>query len=117
MSSIWGGPVRIASRIPAVVLAPFALARSAVSLRLGGGLRAADDERREQSGAGRRLLHHDEARSLQVLDDPLGGDLRHVLVGLMHPLFAAIAQGESDCLGQVVRVRGVSLSSSGMGEL
>ena len=31
--------------------------------------------------------------SLQVLDDPLGGDLRHVLVGLMRPLFAAIAQG------------------------
>ena len=39
-----------------------------------------------------------------MLDDPLGGDLRHVLVGLMHPLFAAIAQGESDCLGKVVRV-------------
>jgi hypothetical protein len=32
-----------------------------------------------------RLLHDDEARPLQVLDDPLGGDLRHVLVGLMHP--------------------------------
>jgi hypothetical protein len=52
----------------------------------------------------RGLSHNDEARSRQVRDDPLGGDLGYVLVGLMHPLFAAIAQGESDCLGKVVRV-------------
>ncbi len=56
--------------------------------------------------AERRLPHDNEARSLKMLDDPLGGDLRHVLVGLMHPLFAAIAQGESDCLSKVVRVSG-----------
>ena len=52
-----------------------------------------------------RLPHDDEARLLQVLDDPLGGNCGHVLVGLMHALFAAIAQGESDCLGKVVRGR------------
>ncbi len=67
--------------------------------------------------AERRLSHDDEARSLQVLDDPLGGDLRHVLVGLMHPLFAAIAQGESDASARSRGSAGVSLSSSGMGEL
>ena len=58
-----------------------------------------------------------KARSLHVLDDPLGGDLRHVLVGLMHPLFAAIAQGESDCLGKVVRVGGRKLVVVGDGRL
>ena len=61
----------------------------------------------------RGLPHNDEARSLQVLDDPLGGDLRHVLVRLMHTLFAAIAQGESDCLGKVVRVGGRKLGVVG----
>ena len=45
---------------------------------------------------------------------PLGGDLRHVLVGLMHPLFAAIALGEGDCLGKVARIRGRKLVSSGI---
>ena len=64
-----------------------------------------------------RLSHDDEARPLQVLDDPLGGDLRHVLVGLMHPLFAAIAKGESDCLGKVMRVGGRKLVVVGHGRL
>ncbi len=65
--------------------------------------------------AERRLSHDHEARSLQVLDDPLGGDLRHVLVGLMHTLFAAIAQGESDCPRKVVRVGGRELIVVGHG--
>jgi hypothetical protein len=43
-------------------------------------------------------------RPLQVLDDPLGGDLRHVLVALVHPLSTPIAQGERDRLGQVARI-------------
>jgi hypothetical protein len=65
--------------------------------------------------AERRLSHDDEARSLQVLDDPLGCDLRHVFVGLMHTLFAAEAQGESDCLGKVLRVGGRKLVIVGRG--
>jgi hypothetical protein len=50
-----------------------------------------------------------------VLDDPLGGDLRHILVRLMLTLFAAIAQGESDCLRKVVRVGGRKLVVVGHG--
>ena len=45
--------------------------------------------------AERRLPHDDEARSLQVLDDPLGGDLRHDFVGVMDALAALIAQGRN----------------------
>jgi hypothetical protein len=36
-----------------------------------------------------------------VLDDPLSGDLRHVFIGLVHALFASIAKGKGDCLGEV----------------
>jgi hypothetical protein len=36
-----------------------------------------------------------------VLDDPLGGDLRHVFVGLVHALYAPTAQREGDRFGQV----------------
>jgi hypothetical protein len=50
-----------------------------------------------------------------VLDDPLGGDLRHVFVGLVHPLLPAIAQREGDRLGQVARIGGGELVVVGLG--
>jgi integrase len=47
-----------------------------------------------------------------VLDNPLGGDLRHIFVGVMHPLFAAIAQGESN--GAVCRAYAAQRGSPSM---
>jgi hypothetical protein len=50
----------------------------------------------------RRLLHHDEYRSLKVLHKPLGDDLRHELVGVVDSLAALIAQGERESVGDVI---------------
>jgi hypothetical protein len=43
-----------------------------------------------------RLLHHDEARALQMLHEPLGDDLGHDLVGVVDALAALEAQGEGE---------------------
>jgi hypothetical protein len=39
---------------------------------------------------------------IQVTHDPLGRDLRHVIVRLMDPLATAVLQGEGDGAGEVV---------------
>lgn len=40
----------------------------------------------------RRLFHHDGPRALQMRNQPLSGDLRHVLVGRSRPLAALEAK-------------------------
>jgi len=41
----------------------------------------------------RRSLHDDEARSLEMLHEPLGDDARHDLAAVANLLSAAVAQG------------------------
>jgi hypothetical protein len=56
----------------------------------------------------------DKPRSLQVLDKPLGRDLRHQLVAVVHPLAAVEAQREGEGLLKIIR-RGRGLLSRGAG--
>ena len=57
----------------------------------------------ERSAAAyRRFLHHDEPRTLEVLDQALGDDRRHELVGVVRALPALKASGERQGIGDVV---------------
>ncbi len=51
-----------------------------------------------------RLFHDDKSRPRQVLNNPLGGDLHHIFVGLVDTLSALITQGKRDSLGEVMRM-------------
>ena len=51
----------------------------------------------------RRPFHDHEARSLQMLDKPLGDDLRHDLIRVVDALAALVAQGEGQRGRQVGR--------------
>jgi hypothetical protein len=59
--------------------------------------------------AERRLLHDDEACALKVADNALGGDSRHVLVGMMDALATFELQSEGNSIGEVARVCGSQL--------
>ena len=56
-----------------------------------------------------------EARSLQMLNKPLGDNLRREFVCVMDSLAAVEAQREGERRGNLRRVGGRSLSASGIG--
>src|SRR5208337_1162923 len=60
-----------------------------------------------------RPLHDDESGALKVLHEPLGDDLRHDLVGVVHALAALVAQREGERRGKVARVGGGELVAVG----
>jgi hypothetical protein len=55
--------------------------------------------RKRRPAHGRRLFHDDEARSLQMLREPLGDDPRHYLAAVLNLLSTAVAQREGERLG------------------
>ena len=64
-----------------------------------GGLAAA-----VAMSAKRRLLHHNEARAMQVSDEQFCNDGRHEFVGVMPAFFALEFQREGEGVGQVVGI-------------
>lgn len=63
----------------------------------------------------RRLAHHDVTRPLQILDQPLGGDLRYYLVRAVHASPAVEPQGEGAGLRQFVPGGGAEIGGFGHG--
>jgi hypothetical protein len=55
-----------------------------------------------------RLFHDDEARSLQILHEPVRDDPDHYLPAVANLLSAAVAQGEGERLGEVFEAWRVS---------
>jgi hypothetical protein len=60
--------------------------------------------------AGRRFLHDHEAGSPQMLDQPLGDDLGHDLVGVVDALAAGVPQRERKRSGKVGWIGGRELA-------
>jgi len=53
------------------------------------------------ASAKRRLLHDDKTGALEVLDEALGDDDRHELVGVVDPLAALKTQREGERVGDI----------------
>jgi hypothetical protein len=53
------------------------------------------------ASAKRGLLHDDETRALEVLDESLGDDDRHELVGIVDPLAALKTPRKGECVGDI----------------
>ena len=58
---------------------------------------------------GWRALHHHEAGSLKMLDEPPCNDLRHDLIGVVDALAAGISQRERKRSGEVAGIGGRQL--------
>ena len=61
----------------------------------------------------RRALHDDESGAVQVFHKAFRGYRGHILVSLMDPLAAVVAQSKGQRLGEVARVGGRELVSIG----